>query len=255
MRVDLNCDMGESFGRWELGADAEVMPHITSANIACGAHAGDPATMRRTLRLAREHGVACGAHPGFADLAGFGRREIPMTPEEIADLVIVQIGALHAMARSDGIRLTHVKPHGALYNMAARLPSLADAIAGAVASVDPALVLFCLAGSPMVAAAARAGLTAAAEGFADRSYEPDGSLTPRSVAGSVIHDREQVVARAVRMVRESRITARNGEDIDLRVETICVHGDTRGAADLAHALRAGLEAAGLTVAAVRKPDA
>jgi UPF0271 protein len=254
MRVDLNCDMGESFGRWELGADAEVMPHITSANIACGAHAGDPAVMRRTLRLAREHGVACGAHPGFADLAGFGRREIPMTPEEIADLVIVQIGALQAIARSDGIRLTHVKPHGALYNMAARLPVLADAIAGAVASLDTSLVLFCLAGSPMIAAAERAGLTAAAEGFADRSYEPDGSLTPRSVAGSVIHDRQQVVARAVRMVRESRVTARNGEDIDLRVETICVHGDTRGAADLARALRAGLDAAGLTVAAVRKPD-
>jgi UPF0271 protein len=254
MRVDLNCDMGESFGRWELGADAEVMPHITSANIACGAHAGDPAVMRRTLRLAHEHGVACGAHPGFADLAGFGRREIPMTPEEIADLVIVQIGALQAIARSDGIRLTHVKPHGALYNMAARLPVLADAIAGAVASLDTSLVLFCLAGSPMIAAAERAGLTAAAEGFADRSYEPDGSLTPRSVAGSVIHDRQQVVARAVRMVRESRVTARNGEDIDLRVETICVHGDTRGAADLARALRAGLDAAGLTVAAVRKPD-
>ena len=254
MRVDLNCDMGESFGRWELGADAEVMPHITSANIACGAHAGDPAVMRRTLRLAREHGIACGAHPGFADLAGFGRREIPMTPEEIADLVIVQIGALQAIARSDGIRLSHVKPHGALYNMAARLPVLADAIAGAVASLDTSLVLFCLAGSPMIAAAERAGLAAAAEGFADRSYEPDGSLTPRSVAGSVIHDREQVVARAVRMVRESRVTARNGEDIDLRVETICVHGDTRGAADLARALRAGLDAAGLTVAAVRKPD-
>jgi UPF0271 protein len=255
MRVDLNCDMGESFGRWELGADAEVMPHITSANIACGAHAGDAAIMRRTLRLARQHGVACGAHPGFADLAGFGRREIPMTPEEIADLVIVQIGALQAIARSDGMRLTHVKPHGALYNMAARLPLLADAIAAAVASLVPDLVLFCLAGSPMIAAAERAGLTAAAEGFADRSYEPDGSLTPRSVAGSVIHDREQVVARAVRMVRESKVTARNGEDIELRIETICVHGDTPGAAGLARALRAGLEAAGVSVAAVRKSDA
>ena len=255
MRVDLNCDMGESFGRWELGADPEVMPHITSANIACGAHAGDPATMRRTLRLARQHGVACGAHPGFADLAGFGRREIPMTPEEIADLVIVQIGALQAIARSDGIRLTHVKPHGALYNMAARLPSLADGIAAAVASLDPALVLFCLAGSPMIEAAERAGLTPAAEGFADRSYEPDGSLTPRSVAGSVIHDREQVVARAVRMVRESKVGARTGVDIELRVDTICVHGDTPGAAGLASALRRGLAAAGITVAAAWKAQA
>jgi 5-oxoprolinase (ATP-hydrolysing) subunit A len=248
MRVDLNCDMGESFGRWELGADAEVMPHISSANIACGAHAGDPGTMRRTLRLAREHGVASGAHPGFADLAGFGRREIPMSPQEVADLVLVQIGALEAVARSEGMRLAHVKPHGALYNMAARRPPLAEAIASAVASLDRSLVLFCLAGSPMLGAAGRAGLTAAAEGFADRSYEPDGSLTPRSVAGSVIHDVDEVVRRAVRMVRDGKVTARDGREIALQVDTICIHGDTPGAAGLAHALNAGLRAAGITIA-------
>jgi UPF0271 protein len=248
MRVDLNCDMGESFGRWELGADADVMPHITSANIACGAHAGDPATMRRTLRLAREHGVAAGAHPGFADLAGFGRREIPITADEAADLVIVQLGGLQAIARSEGMRVAHVKPHGALYNMAARIPALAEAIARAVAAVDPELVLFCLAGSPMMDAARRCGLAPAAEGFADRSYEPDGSLTPRSQPGAVIHDLEQVVSRAVRMVREAKVTARDGTDIDLQVDTICVHGDTPGAPGLARALRVGLREAAITVA-------
>ena len=249
MRIDLNCDMGESFGRWELGADGDVMPHITSANIACGAHAGDPATMRRTLRLAREHGVAAGAHPGFADLAGFGRREIPMAADGVADLVIVQLGALQAMARAEGMQLAHVKPHGALYNMAARMPALADAIARAVACVDANLVLFCLAGSPMLGAAARCGLAAAAEGFADRAYEADGSLTPRSLPGSVIDDVEQVVSRAIRMVRDARVTARDGTEIDLQVDTICVHGDTPGAAVLARALRAGLRGAGITIAA------
>lgn len=248
MRVDLNCDMGESFGRWELGADADVMPHISSANIACGAHAGDTAVMRRTLRLATAHGVACGAHPGFADLAGFGRREIPITPREATDVVLYQLGALAAIARSEGVSLRHVKPHGALYNMAARDVALGTAIATAVEQFDRRLVFFGLAGSPMLDAGRAAGLTVAAEGFADRSYEPDGSLTPRSQPGAVIHDLSLVVQRAVRMVTESRVTARNGSDITLQVDTICVHGDTPGAADLAGALRRGLEAAGVRVA-------
>ena len=247
MRVDLNCDMGESFGRWELGADAEVMPHISSANIACGAHAGDPAVMRRTMRLASAHRVACGAHPGLADLAGFGRREIPITVDEAIDLVLWQLGALAAIARSEGVTLRHVKPHGALYNMAAREAALGKAIAGAVAQFDRTLVFFGLAGSPMLDAGRAAGLTVAAEGFADRAYEPDGSLTPRSVAGAVIQDLSLVVQRAVRMVTESRVTARDGSEIRLQVDTICVHGDTPGAAGLAHALRQGLEAAGVQV--------
>jgi len=247
MRVDLNCDMGESFGRWELGADAEVMPHISSANIACGAHAGDPAVMRRTMRLAAAHRVACGAHPGFADLAGFGRREIPITVDEATDLVLWQLGALAAIARSEGVTLRHVKPHGALYNMAAREAALGKAIAGAVAQFDRTLVFFGLAGSPMLDAGRAAGLTVAAEGFADRAYEPDGSLTPRSVAGAVIQDLSLVVQRAVRMVTESRVTARDGSEIRLQVDTICVHGDTPGAASLAPALRHGLEAAGVQV--------
>jgi UPF0271 protein len=247
VRVDINCDMGESFGRWELGADADVMPHISSANIACGAHAGDPAVMRRTLRLAREHGVACGAHPGFADIAGFGRREIPLSASEARDLVLWQIGALDAIARSEGIALRHVKAHGALYNMAARDPSLGEAIAGAVAEFDRRLVFFGLAGSALREAGRRAGLDVAAEGFAVRAFEPDGSLTPRSVPGAVIHDVAVVVARAIRMVRESRVTARNGADITLKIDTLCVHGDTPGAASLARALREGLEGAGVRV--------
>jgi UPF0271 protein len=248
MQVDINCDMGESFGRWELGADAEVMPSISSANIACGAHAGDPAVMRRTLRLARTHGVACGAHPGFADLAGFGRREIPVSPGEAMDLVLWQLGALEAIARVEEMPLRHVKAHGALYNMAARDAALGAAIAQAVAQFDRSLVVFGLAGSGMLDAGRAAGLTVAAEGFADRAYEPDGSLTPRSVPGAVIHDMPVVVARAVRMVTESCVTARDGSDVPLHVDTICVHGDTRGAAALARALRQGLEAAGVRVA-------
>lgn len=249
MRVDLNCDMGESFGRWELGADAAVMPHITSANVACGAHAGDAQVMRRTLRLAQAHGVACGAHPGFADLPGFGRREIPVSADEATDLVLWQLGALAALARAEGVRLRHVKAHGALYNMAAREAKLGAAVAQAVALFDPTLVFFGLAGSSMLDAGRAAGLTVAGEGFADRSYEPDGSLTPRRVPGAVIHDLPLVVARAVRMVTESRVTARDGSDISLHVDTICVHGDTPGAAELAHALRQGLEAAGVRLAA------
>ncbi len=247
MRVDLNCDMGESFGRWDLGADAAIMPHISSANIACGAHAGDAAVMRKTLRLAAHHGVASGAHPGFADIAGFGRREIPTTPSEAGDLVLYQLGALSAIAASEGVRLRHVKVHGALYNMAARDRSLADAIASAIARFDRSLVFFGLAGSGMLDAGESAGLRTAAEGFADRAYEPDGSLTSRSIPGSVIHDVDDVVNRAVRMAREGRVRARNGTDIELRVDTICVHGDTPGADQLAAALRAGLLKAGIEI--------
>lgn len=250
--------MGESFGRWELGADSAVMPHVSSANIACGGHAGDPGVMRRTLRLAQRHGVSCGAHPGFADLAGFGRREIRMSPAEVADLVLWQLGALEAIARSEGIHLRHVKAHGALYNMAVRDAALTEAIVSAITQFDSNLVFFGLAGSGMLEAGCRAGLTVAAEGFADRSYEPDGSLTPRNFPGAVIDDEQEVVARALRLVRESRVTARNGAELQLKIDTICVHGDTPGAPALARALRQGLEAAGVRIepvssAAVPRP--
>jgi UPF0271 protein len=247
MIIDINCDMGESFGPWTMGADAEVMPHITSANVACGAHAGDPRVMRRTIRAAKQHGVAVGAHPGFADLQGFGRREMQADPGEVEDSLIAQIGALAAMARAESAPLRHVKAHGALYNMAARDRRLADAIARAIAAVDSSLIMFGLPKSRMVDAAAAAGLRVAAEGFADRSYEPDGSLTPRSRPGAVIHDVAVVVDRAVRMVRDGIVLTPDGGEIPLKVDTICVHGDTPGAPELTKRIRAGLEAAGITV--------
>lgn len=249
MAIDLNCDLGESFGPWAMGADEAVMPHITSANVACGAHAGDPSVMRRTIRLARDAGVAVGAHPGFADLQGFGRREIKANPGEVEDLVLAQIGALSAMARAEGATLRHVKAHGALYNMAARDRALADAIARAICAFDSQLIMFGLPNSPMIDAARDAGLCAAAEGFADRAYQADGSLTPRSVPGAVIHDADAVVDRAIRMAGDGVVLTSTGQEIRMRIDTICVHGDTPGAPELARRIRAGLERAGIAVRA------
>jgi len=248
--VDLNCDVGESFGAYRIGADAEVMASISSANVACGFHGGDPAVMRHTVRLARDAGVAVGAHPGLPDLVGFGRREMRVTPQETEDLVLYQIGALAAIAASEGVRLQHVKAHGALYTMAARDRALAGAIARAVRAFDPSLVLFGLPASELIRAGEAEGLTVASEGFADRAYEPDGSLTPRSRPGSVIHDVDAVVRRAVRMAEAKGVTAADGTEITMRVDTLCVHGDTPGAAELTRALAAGLARAGITVAAV-----
>jgi UPF0271 protein len=248
--VDLNCDMGESFGAWRLGADAAVMASITSANIACGFHAGDPGVMRETIRLAAAAGVAVGAHPGFPDLAGFGRREMQVAPGELEDLLLYQIGALAGIARAEGVAVRHVKPHGALYNMAVRDRRLADAIARAVRGFDGSLVLFGLAGSVMLDAGRDAGLTVAAEGFADRMYEPDGSLTPRSRAGAVLHDAQAVAERAVHMARDGSVTAADGRAVPLRIDTICVHGDTPGADVSARELRRALTQAGITVRAV-----
>lgn len=248
--IDLNCDMGESFGAYTIGADALVMRSISSANVACGFHGGDPGVMRRTVRLAREAGVAVGAHPGFPDLVGFGRREMRVAPQDVEDMVLYQIGALAAVARAEGVPLQHVKAHGALYNMAARDRALADAIARAVRAFDASLIFFVLPGSELQHAGEAAGLRLAPEGFADRSYEPDGSLTPRSRPGSVIHDPAEVVRRAVRMAMDGIVTATDGSDVPLRVDTICTHGDTPGAHELTRLLRAGLERQGITVAAV-----
>jgi UPF0271 protein len=245
--IDLNCDMGESFGAYRIGADAETMASITSANVACGYHGGDPTVMRQTVRLARQAGVAIGAHPGLPDLAGFGRREMRVTPDEVFDFVLYQVGALAGIARAEGMRLQHVKPHGALYNMAVRDGALAEAIAAAVRAFDPGLILFGLPGTELLRAAAAAGITAAAEGFADRAYEPDGTLTPRSRAGAVLHDSDAVVARAVRMAVEGRVTAADGTDIPMQVSTICTHGDTPGAERLTRLIREGLQRAGVTV--------
>ncbi len=247
MRIDLNSDLGESFGPWSMGDDAALMTSISSANIACGFHAGDPGAMRATIALAQAHGVAIGAHPGFPDLVGFGRRELKASPREVEDFVLYQVAALAGVAAAQGLRLQHVKAHGALYNMACRDRALADAIARAVAALDRSLVLFGLPDSELIRAGEDAGLRVAAEVFADRAYEPDGSLASRQTPGSVIHDAAAVVARAVQMVRERQVVATDGTVIALRADTICLHGDTPGAAGLARSVRQGLEAAGVTI--------
>jgi len=231
-----------------MGQDAALMDSISSANVACGFHAGDPGAMRATIALAREKGVAIGAHPGFQDLVGFGRREMKATPAEVEDLVLYQVSALAGMASAQGVRLQHVKAHGALYNMACRDRALADAIAKAVAAFDRSLILFGLPNSELLRAGAAAGLSIAAEVFADRAYDPDGSLTSRTKPGSVIHDTSKVVERAIKMVRDKQVIAVDGSTISLKADTICLHGDTPGAADHAKAVRRGLEAAGISVA-------
>ncbi|MBI3048474.1 MAG: LamB/YcsF family protein [Acidobacteria bacterium] len=249
MRVDLNADVGE--GRLgALGQDPALMPSITSANVACGFHAGDPGVMRATVALAREHGVAVGAHPGFPDLEGFGRRELQVSPRDVEDFVVYQVGALAAIAAAQGIRLQHVKPHGALFNMAVRDRALADAVARAAAVLDRELILFGLPGSELVTAGERAGLRTAREGFADRAYGPDGTLVPRAEPGAVIHDPEVVVRRALRMVREGTVEAVDGSRVPLVIDTLCVHGDTPGAAELAARIRRALVDAGVKVKAV-----
>jgi 5-oxoprolinase (ATP-hydrolysing) subunit A len=246
--MDLNSDVGESFGAWTLGDDARVMAAISSANIACGFHGGDPGVMRETVALARHHGVAVGAHPGFPDLAGFGRRELRCTPREIEDLVVYQIGALAAVAAAQGVRLAHVKAHGALYNMACRETALAEAIARAVRSVDAGLALFGLPGSALLAAGHAHGLRTVAEGFPDRAYHADGSLVSRMQPGAVLHDSPVVVQRALAMSR-GRVVSVEGAPLSLPVQTLCVHGDTPGAAGLAAGIRAALEADGVRVVA------
>jgi len=247
LTIDLNCDMGESFGAWKMGHDAEVLPHVTSANIACGYHAGDPATMRKTVAAALQHGVAIGAHPGLPDLAGFGRRNMAVRPEEAYDMVVVQVGAMAATAASQGARLHHVKAHGALYNMAARDRELASAIAQAVFDVDSSLVFYALASSVQVDAAREAGLEVAQEVFADRSYQQDGSLTPRTQPGAMIEDAQASVRQVLRMVTEGKVRTMQGSDIDVRADTLCIHGDQPGAVDFARAIRAALEEAGVSV--------
>lgn len=251
MRVDLNADVGESFGAYSIGHDAGLMTSITSANVAAGSHAGDPSVIRDTIRLAKAHGVAAGAHPGFPDLAGFGRRELRVTPREAEDFVLFQIAAVAGVAAAEGMRLQHVKPHGALYNMAARDAELARAIARAIAAFDKSLILVGPPESELLAAGRAAGLPVAAEGFADRAYEPDGSLVSRQTPGAVVDDPKTVVTRAVRMARDGTVVAIDGSVVRLSVETICLHGDTPGADHLAAALRAGLEASGILVKALK----
>lgn len=242
MRIDFNCDLGEG-----CGDDAAIMPLITSASIACGGHAGDETTMRATLRLCREHGVAAGAHPGFADRANFGRNAVPLSPDQIGELVTGQVAALAGIAASEGVRLAHVKPHGALYNIAARDRDVAMAIARSVARFDPDLVLFGLSGSLLTAAGEAAGLRVAHEVFAERRYEADGSLTPRTHADAVIHDLDGAIAQVRRFVRDGAVIARSGERLPLRADTLCLHGDRPDAARFARSIRDALEADGVHI--------
>ena len=248
-RIDLNCDMGESFGDWTLGYDEEAMPHVTSINVACGFHASDPANMLKTVRLAKRFGVAVGAHPGFHDLVGFGRRAVAATPEEIKADVIYQIGALLGFCRAEGVKLQHVKAHGALYNLAEKDLSVASAVAEAIKAVDPSLFMLCLAKSRMTEAAKNAGLPCVEEAFADRAYTPSGNLVSRKLPGSVIHDPEAVAERVLRMVTEKKVTTIEGGEIPIDAQTVCVHGDTPGAVAMVKAIRARLEGAGVTLAA------
>lgn len=240
MRIDLNCDLGE-----EAGQDAVLMPLITSANIACGAHAGDEATMRATVELALRHGVAIGAHPGFADREHFGRRELLVTPEEVFQLVLAQVRALQRIAAGAGARVRHVKLHGALYNLAARDAAIAEAAAYAVRDAGPELIWFALAGSAHVSAGRECGLAVASEVFADRTYQADGSLTSRSRADALITDEDVAVAQVLRMVREGKVCATSGADVVITADTVCLHGDGAHAVAFARRLRAKLAAAGV----------
>ena len=244
-KIDINCDMGESFGMYKMGLDEEVIKHISSANVACGFHAGDPVWMRRTVELAEEHNVAVGAHPSFPDLVGFGRRSMTVTPEEAKADLIYQIGALQAFTRSK--RLQHVKPHGAMYNQAVEDEALAVSICEAVKEVDPTMVLVALAGSRWVAIAQEMGLRVAREIFADRALNADGTLVSRSLPGAVLHDVDEVAERSLKMVTQGRALTITGEEIEVEADSLCLHGDTPGAVEMAMAVRRELEAAGVSV--------
>jgi UPF0271 protein len=251
VRIDLNADVGESFGAWGLGDDPALIPLLTSANVACGAHAGDPHTIERTVRLAAEAGVSVGAHPGYPDLAGFGRRDLEMTPAELEASIVHQVGGVLAFARDAGVELRHVKPHGALYNRAARDERVAASIASAIRRVSGGLILVGLAGSVALEAGRAAGLAVAAEGFADRAYEADGSLRSRRLAGALFEDPAEAARQALAIVREGRVRSHDGSFVAVRADTICIHGDTPGAVAIATAIRAAFADAGVELAPLR----
>jgi 5-oxoprolinase (ATP-hydrolysing) subunit A len=246
--IDLNADLGEAFGRWTIPGADDVLALVSSASIACGAHAGDPVVMRATVRAARARGVVVGAHPGYPDLAGFGRRELGLDADEIAAQVAAQTGALAGIARLEGAAVRYVKPHGALYNRAVRDAAAARAIVDAVRGVDQSLVLLALAGSEMIRAAEGGGLRVAREAFVDRAYRADGSLLPRGEPGAVLHDPSRVADRALRLVEEGRVETADGETLRLQADSLCVHGDSPGAPRLVGAVRERLERAGIRVA-------
>jgi UPF0271 protein len=251
--IDLNCDMGEGFGAYLMGDDLALLEHVSSANIACGFHAGDPGTVGRTVKAAIARNVAIGAHPSLPDLQGFGRREMKVSEAEVYDMVVYQIGAVQAFAAAGGSRLRHVKIHGALYNMAAKDEALSRGICRAVHDVDANLLVFVLSGSVTERVARELGVPVACEAFADRSYQDDGSLTPRSVRGAMITDIEQSIAQVRRMVAEGIVIAQSGKPVRLHADTICVHGDQPGAVEFARRLRATLLADGIQVRAPEAP--
>ena len=250
MSIDLNADVGESFGPWPMGEDEALIPLVTSVNIACGFHAGDPLTIERTVELAVRSGCAIGAHPGYPDLAGFGRRDMAMSPPELEAALVYQIGAVDAFARAAGNALRHVKAHGALYNLAGRDSNTAEAIVRAVRRVSPRLIVFALPGSTMIEAGRAAGLHVAVEAFADRAYEPDGALRSRRHDDAVLDDPSAVAAQAVDLALGRGVAAIDGTRLDLRPDTLCIHGDRPGAADRARAVRDALAAAGVSVGPV-----
>ncbi|MGD8292464.1 MAG: 5-oxoprolinase subunit PxpA [Desulfobacterales bacterium] len=251
-KIDLNSDVGESFGNYKLGLDEDVIPLISSANIACGFHAGDPAVMRRTIAIARDNDVAIGAHPGFPDLVGFGRRSLDASLEEIKDYVTYQIGALQAFAAAEGAEVQHVKPHGALYTMAVQDPAIWEAVAEAIAAVDKRLILFVLAVKDrqrLEAISSRHGVRIAYEFFGDRAYNSDGSLVSRKEPGAVIHDSELVAEKILKMVKEGRVVCKDGSEIEMAADTICVHGDNPAALGLVSKIRETLQASGIEIVA------
>jgi 5-oxoprolinase (ATP-hydrolysing) subunit A len=250
--IDLNADLGESFGSFSIGRDAELIPLLTSANVACGFHGGDPRVMDRTVRRCLEAGVAVGAHPSFPDLVGFGRRALDVSPDEAETDVLYQVAALAGFCRRHGVPMQHVKAHGALYNEANRRPDLARGIAAGVAAFDPGLLFVCQPGTELARAGEAAGLTVAHEGFADRAYRGDGTLVSRSVEGSVYHDPGRAVDQALRMVTEGTVVALDGTVVHVRVDTLCVHGDNPEAVRLVGVLRERLAAAGVAVRPLRE---
>ena len=250
MRIDLNADVGESLGPWPMGDDERLIPLVSSVNVACGAHAGDPLTIERTIRLAVEHGVAVGAHPGYPDLVGFGRRDLDMTRAELLASIVYQVGAVAAIAGSLGAELRHVKPHGALYNRAVRDHAVAETIAAAIRRSAPDLVLVGLAGSALLDAGQAAGLQIAAEAFADRAYDADGKLRSRRLDGAILATPAAAAKQALSIVRDGRVATYGRSSVAVRADTICIHGDTPGAVDYALAVRAALGKAGVTIAAI-----
>ena len=246
--IDLNCDMGESYGAWRMGADAAIMPLISSANVACGFHAGDPATIRATVGLAAEHGVAIGAHPSLPDLAGFGRRAMKISPQEMYDLVIYQAGALEAFARAAGSRLHHVKCHGALYNMAANDEGLSEAMVRAAKDLG-GVMLYVLSKSKNYEKAKSMGVPVAGEVFADRGYADDGTLAPRDRPGGMIEDAAQAVKQALAMVEQGYVTSLSGRRVPVAAETLCLHGDQAGAVAFAREIRRAFQEREIAIAA------